>query len=140
MKTWLLIAFIAFASTSLAQSREELQIRKVLTTQAGAWNRGDIEGFMQTYWKNDSLMFIGKNGVKKGWHETLNNYKKGYPDKTAMGELSFDLIKIKKLSPEYYYVVGKWMLKRSIGDLSGHFDLLLRKINGRWLIISDHSS
>jgi hypothetical protein len=57
-----------------------------------------------------------------------------------MGKLSFDIIVIKKLSPEYYYVVGKWMLKRSIGDLNGHYNLLFKKINGSWLIIADHSS
>ena len=123
-----------------AQSKEEKKIRELLAVQTECWNRGDIEGFMQTYWKSDSLMFIGKNGVKKGWTETLNNYKKGYPDTTAMGKLSFEIIKIEKLSKEYYYVVGKWMLKRSVGDLSGHYDILLKKIKGQWVIISDHSS
>ena len=57
-----------------------------------------------------------------------------------MGKLSFDIIMVKKLSNEYYYVVGKWMLKRSIGDLSGHYDLLIRRIRGEWKIVSDHSS
>lgn len=95
---------------------------------------------MSTYWESDSLMFIGKSGVNHGWQNTLNNYKRGYPDKTAMGTLSFDIITIKKLSRKYYYVVGKWMLKRSIGDLQGHYDLLFKKIRGQWLIISDHSS
>jgi len=70
----------------------------------------------------------------------LNNYKKSYPDTTAMGKLSFDIILVKKLSPEYYYIVGKWMLNRSIGDLSGYYNLIFKKINGQWFIIADHSS
>lgn len=135
-----LLLFVLSCTVVSAQSKEEQQIRQVLAKQTTAWNRGDIEGFMQTYWKSDSLMFIGKSGVHRGWQETLNNYRKGYPDTTAMGKLSFDIIEVKKLSSEYFYVVGKWMLKRSIGDLSGHYDLLLRKIRGRWYIISDHSS
>ena len=129
--------------SALAQAKEkneDVLIRKLLHTQTLAWNRGDIEGFMQTYWKNDSLMFIGKTGVKWGWDETLSNYKKGYPDTTAMGQLSFDIIQIKRLSVMYYSVVGKWMLKRTIGDLNGHYTLLLRKIKGRWVIVADHSS
>jgi ketosteroid isomerase-like protein len=133
-----LFLFIAFATH--AQQREEAQIKSLLTTQTKAWNRGDLEGFMQTYWKSDSLMFIGKNGIKWGWQATLDNYKKGYPDTTAMGKLSFDILVIKKLSPDYFYVVGKWMLARTIGDLSGHYNLLLRKIKGRWVIVADHSS
>jgi uncharacterized protein (TIGR02246 family) len=142
MRVKLLLAAILFviATTSHAQSKEEQQIRNLLQTQVKAWNRGDLEGFMQTYWKSDSLMFIGKSGIKWGWDETLANYKKGYPDTAAMGKLSFDIIQVKRLSVMYYYVVGKWMLTRSIGDLSGHYDLLLRKIKGRWVIISDHSS
>jgi hypothetical protein len=70
----------------------------------------------------------------------LNNYKKNYSDTVAMGKLKFDLIQVKKLSKEYYSVTGKWFLKRTIGDLSGHFTLLFRKINNKWVIISDHSS
>lgn len=124
----------------IAQSKNELAIRKTLDDQTAAWNRGDIESFMKGYWENDSLMFIGKSGVTYGWSNTLNNYKKGYPDTAAMGQLIFTLLQVKKLSKKYYHVTGKWYLKRSIGDVSGHYTLVFRKINGRWMIISDHSS
>ena len=140
MKKFSLLPALFFSMVAFTQSSDELTIRKVLDTQIKAWNKGDIEDFMQGYWKNDSLMFIGKNGINWGWQKTLENYKKRYPDVTAMGKLSFDIILIKELSPEYYYVVGKWMLNRSIGDLNGHYNLLFRKINGIWLIIADHSS
>lgn len=140
MKKSLLLFFLFASIVASAQKNEEAQIRQLLATQTEAWNRGDLEGFMQTYWKSDSLMFIGKNGIKWGWQQTLDNYKKSYPDTTAMGKLSFDILVVKKLSPGYYYVVGKWMLKRTIGDLSGHYDLLLRKEKGRWVIVADHSS
>ena len=137
----LFIALFLFLTVQLfAQSRDELAIRKILGEQTAAWNRGDIEGFMNGYWNNDSLMFIGKSGVTYGWTNTLNNYKKGYPDTIAMGKLRFTLLQVKKLSKEYFHVTGKWFLKRSIGDASGHYTLVFRKIQGRWVIISDHSS
>lgn len=137
---WLLLLALTAGITARAQPKEEKEIRALLKTQTEAWNRGDLEGFMQTYWKSDSLMFIGKSGVKWGWQETLDNYKRGYPDTAAMGMLSFEIIQVKRLSVLYFYVVGKWMLKRSIGDLSGHYDLLLKKIKGKWVIVADHSS
>src|SRR4051812_30301192 len=118
MRVKLSLLFLLISAIAFSQSGEEKTIRQILATQTENWNRGNIEGFMQTYWKSDSLMFIGKSGVHFGWQETLNNYKKSYPDTTAMGKLSFDIITVKKLSAEYYYVVGKWMLKRTIGDLS----------------------
>jgi hypothetical protein len=119
---------------------DELSIRKLLYEQTQAWNRGDIEGFMNGYWKNDSLMFVGKSGITYGWINTLNNYKKGYPDTTAMGKLSFNIISIKQLSKKYYHVTGRWYLQRSIGDLNGYYTLLFKKENGLWVIIADHSS
>ena len=140
MKKAFLLIFLLNSVILFAQSKNELAIRKVLSTQTDAWNRGDIENFMIGYWENDSLMFIGKGGVTYGWTNTLNNYKKSYPDTTAMGKLSFNIITVKQLSKKYYQVVGKWILKRSIGDLSGHFTLLFQKINNHWVIIADHSS
>jgi hypothetical protein len=135
----LLLLVVATASTS-AQTSNETTILKILDEQTAAWNRGDIEKFMNGYWENDSLMFIGKSGVTYGWTNTLNNYKKGYPDTAAMGKLIFNIISVKKLSKEYYSVVGKWHLKRSIGDVGGHYTLLFRKIKGKWVIVQDHSS
>ncbi len=140
MKKISFLPALFFSIVAFAQSSDELTIRKVLDQQVSAWNKGDVEGFMQGYWKDDSLMFIGKTGINRGWQKTLENYKKRYPDTTAMGKLSFDIILVKELSPEYYYVIGKWMLNRSIGDLNGYYNLLFRKINGTWVIIADHSS
>lgn len=140
VKKILFVLFVFVSVTSIAQKNDESKIRQLLSVQTEAWNRGDVESFMQTYWKNDSLMFIGKSGVTRGWQQTLENYKKGYPDTAAMGKLAFDIISIKQLSPIYFFVVGKWMLKRTRGDLSGHFTLLLQKLAGQWVIVADHSS
>ena len=140
MKKILFCVLLFFTLKVFAQSRDETAIRNIMNEQTKAWNSGDIEGFMKGYWENDSLMFIGKSGITYGWTNTLNNYRKGYPDTAAMGKLSFNIISVKKLSKEYYYVIGKWYLQRSIGDLSGHYTLLFKKENGHWVIIADHSS
>lgn len=140
MKKLFFLVAILFVIKSQAQKDDEGEIRNLLVQQTEAWNRGDISGFMQTYWQNDSLMFIGKDGVTWGWKNTLERYKKGYPDKETMGQLSFDVIQVKKLSAEYFFVVGKWMIKRNTGDLRGHYNLLMKRIKGQWKIIADHSS
>ena len=119
---------------------DETEVRNLLAKQNAAWNRGDVDAFMVGYWENDSLMFIGKLGVTYGYKNTLANYKKNYPDTTTMGKLTFTLIQVKWLSPEYFHVTGKYYLTRTIGDASGHFTLVFRKINGKWVVISDHSS
>ena len=140
MKKIFVATFLLLAVNSFAQSKDEKAIRNLLATQTDAWNRGDVVSFMNGYWENDSLMFIGKSGVTHGYTNTLNNYKKGYPDTTAMGKLHFNILTVKKLSKKYYFVVGKWHLTRTIGDLMGHYTLLFHKVNGRWVIIADHSS
>lgn len=136
----LLLFLVIACSRESKNNPDEIAIRQLLDNQIGAWNRGDIESFMKGYWENDSLMFIGKSGITYGWENTLNNYKKGYPDTASMGKLNFTILKIKPLSQEYAQVIGKWHLARSIGDLSGYFSLLFRKIDSQWVIIADHSS
>ena len=141
MNRILLFCLLLCSVSSFAQGKDEREIIDMLGRQTEAWNRGDLDNFMVGYWNNDSLMFIGKTGVTYGWKNTLENYKKGYPDTASMGKLKFTLISVKKLSPQYCHVVGKWHLQRvSKGDLSGHYTLLFRKIAGKWVIITDHSS
>ena len=136
----LVLILSCYSILLFAQSPDEKAIRNLLAEQTAAWNRGNIEEFMKGYWNNDSLMFIGQNGVTYGYNNTLTTYKKNYSNADKMGMLSFDLIKVQRLSPEYYFVVGKWHLKRNVGDVGGHYNLLFRKIQGKWLIVADHSS
>ena len=130
---------LLLVATTFAQSSDEQAVRNVLTEQVKQWNRGNIPAFMETYRKSDSLLFIGKKGVTYGWQQTMDNYKKGYPDTASMGKLQFDLLLLKSLSPTNYFVVGKWHLTRTIGDLGGIFSLVLEKVAGKWLIIADHT-
>ncbi len=139
-KLIILLICLAIFGTTQAQSVDELQIKAAMNEQLQAWNNGDIDRYMQTYWHSDSLMFIGKTGPTYGWDNTLKNYKKGYPDTAAMGKLNFDIISCKRLSVLYYSVVGKWYLTRSIGNIGGAFTLLFKKVKGKWVIIQDHSS
>ena len=129
-----------FSSVIYSQSKDERSIRDVLHRQQNAWNAGQLDKFMIGYWQSDSLMFIGKSGVTYGWQKTLENYKKNYPDKSAMGKLQFTMLHFKPLTDSYYFVVGKWFLERNIGSLEGHFTLLFRKIQNEWVIVADHSS
>ena len=140
MKSLLFILSFSFCIVLSAQTKDEVVIRKMLKQQENAWNEGNLEKFMIGYWQNDSLMFIGKTGTTYGYANTLANYKKGYPDTANMGKFTSTIISFKKLSVEYYYVTGKWFLKRTIGDASGHYTLLMRKIKGQWVIVADHSS
>lgn len=136
----LFITITVFSFSATAQNSDEQAIRKILANQPLYWNKGNIDAFMQGYWKSDSLLFVGKNGPNYGYKKTLENYKKSYPDTTIMGKLSFDILKVEKLSPDRYFVLGKWMLKRTVGDVGGYYTLLFRKINGQWVIVADHSS
>ncbi|HVW61882.1 MAG TPA: DUF4440 domain-containing protein [Puia sp.] len=139
-KTPLLALFLFFTLPSFAQGSDESAIRRILADQITAWNKGDLDGFMKGYWDSDSLAFIGQSGITYGYTAALDNYKKHYDSPDKMGELIFTLLKLEKLSPEYYFVIGKWQLKRKIGDIGGVYTLLFRRIGGRWVIVADHSS
>lgn len=122
--------------------KAKAEIRKVLDRQSACWNEGNLECYMQDYWQSDSLLFVGKNGLTYGWQQTLDNYRKGYPDPSAMGKLKFDLKEMRPLSNETMLVVGKWHLQReeNLGDLQGHFSVIFKHFPEGWKIIADHSS
>jgi hypothetical protein len=139
-KILVLVLFCSALVHGIAQTADEVAVKAVLADQVSAWNKGNIDEFMKTYWNNDSLMFIGHGGITYGYNNTLTNYKKNYNDSSKMGRLYFTLLRLKKLSAEYYFVVGRWFLKRSSGDIGGIYTLLFRKIKGKWVIIADHTS
>jgi len=118
----------------------EKKIMDSMKQQEICWNEGDIDCFMEGYWKSDQLRFMGKNGVTYGWQNTLDRYKKTYPDKSAMGKLTFDIISLEMLDKDKTLMVGKWHLARSKDELGGHFSLIWQKIDGEWVIVFDHSS
>lgn len=140
MKQVLLTILWLCAFSASAQKSASSVIREIMAAQESAWNQGDLEAFMEGYWKSDSLRFIGSRGLTYGWQQTLDNYKKGYPDLDAMGKLTFTILSVEQLSRRSAFVVGKWHLARKAGDLSGHYTLLWRKIKGKWVIVADHSS
>lgn len=116
------------------------QILSVLETQRKAWNTGNLEAYMQGYWKSDSLLFVGSRGPTYGWQQTLDNYKKSYPDKAAMGILTFGIKKLEFLGKDVALVLGSWSLQRDKDRPNGYFTLICRKIKGFWKVAVDHSS
>ena len=122
----------------------QAQIRGVLDAQVAAWNRGDIEGFMAGYWKSDKTTFLSTSGVSRGWQALLERYKRGYPDKKAMGTLAFSDLEINMLGPDAAFILGRWALEREKDGKpdrpGGVFTLVARKFPEGWRIVSDHTS
>ena len=133
------LLLLVFAMNLYAQRSQSHLILKLLEDQRQAWNRGDLNEYMQGYNQSDSLLFVGKSGPQYGWNNTLKNYKKSYPNKSAMGYLSFDIKEIKMISADHAFVLGAWHLKREKDEPKGYFTLLIKKIKGQWKVIADHS-
>ncbi len=118
----------------------EAQIKKMLEEQNTAWNRGDIEGFVNDYWKSGGLTFSGSNGVTRGWDGLLERYRRTYPNRAAMGTLSFSNLEIRMLAPDAALVLGRWRLDREGDTPGGVFSLLVRKLPEGWRVVHDHTS
>jgi hypothetical protein len=129
-------------SDKMSQDEVLLSVQMTMDEQIMCWNSGDIVCFMEAYWKSDSLLFIGKSGVNYGWQKTVDNYRVSYPDSEAMGKLTFENEVMQFIDNKTIQVVGKWHLERdvSLGDLKGYYSLLWQQKDGKWVIISDHSS
>jgi ketosteroid isomerase-like protein len=135
---------IALGSIAKAQSEDQKKkytddIVAVMNTQSAAWNRGDIEGFMQGYWNSEKLVFVSSR-VTRGWRPTLENYKRSYPTKEAMGTLTFSELEVTVLSKDAAVVLGSWSLQRANDNPKGKFTLIFRKLKEGWRIVHDHTT
>jgi beta-aspartyl-peptidase (threonine type) len=115
-------------------------VRAVLRAQVDAWNRGDIGAFMEHYWKSDNLTFSSRGKMMRGWQATLDSYRKRYPTREKMGRLKLDGLEITPLGDSAAMVLGEWKVDRANEPVGGNFTLVVRKIDGQWVIVHDHTS
>lgn len=115
-------------------------IHELLREQVQAWNRGDLEAFMAGYARTDSLRFASGGTMHRGWQAALERYRNAYPDRAAMGTLSFDRLDVQLLAPRSALVFGAWRLDRVNDAPHGLFTLLLRQRPEGWRIVHDHTS
>lgn len=139
MSLVLLAANVSAQSTKKVRDIESA-IMTVLNKQVDAWNEGDIEGFMDGYWKSDDMRFVSGNSVSKGWQAAFDRYKKGYDSREKMGVLSFSEIEFTVLSKRSAYVKGRFTLERKEDKPTGLFTLVFRRFDGEWKIVHDHTS
>jgi ketosteroid isomerase-like protein len=135
-----LAAVSRFSVAAPADSSDEAQIRAVLDMQTAAWNRGDIDTFMTSYWKSEQTEFLGANGIAHGWQAVLDRYHHSYPDRKTMGTVSFSDLEIHVTCADAAYVVGKFHLQREADQPSGVFSLDFRKFPEGWRIVLDHTT
>jgi len=123
------------------EPRSAQEIRRVLGRQVEAWNRRDLEGFMQGYWHSPELTFYSGGTAVSGWETTLARYRNRYQGEGhEMGNLDFSNLKIELLGPSAAFVRGRFHLKMSSGEAGGLFTLTFRKFTDGWKIIHDHTS
>ena len=137
---WLLAHPLLFGKPPDTHDADRAAISTVLKSQQSAWNRGDVDAFLVGYWHSPELTFSGTNGVSRGWDGVLARYKKNYPNHDAMGELNFSDLEYRFLGGDAALVLGKWHLKREMGDIGGVFSLVWQKFPEGWKIIHDHTS
>ena len=118
------------------------EINELMYEQEESWNKGNIEDFMKKYWKNDSLIFVGKSGINYGWNKTTSNYKRAYPSRNSMGLLHFNNIKCLPINDTTHIISGQWNISRldSSKNIGGYYSLMWIKKEDGWRIVYDHTS
>jgi ketosteroid isomerase-like protein len=128
------------ATAAPADPSSESQIRALIEAQADAWNRGDIDTFMTAYWKSDETAFVGASGLTRGWQAVLDRYHKNYPDRAAMGHLTFSNLEIHPLCADAAFAIGQFQLQRENDKPAGIFTLDFKKFPEGWRIVVDHTT
>ncbi len=115
------------------------EIPQLLQRQAAAWNRGDINGFMDGYWRSPLLTFSSTGKITRGWQPMFDRFRGSYPDKSIMGTLTFSDLEVTDLGTDSALVLGRWRIVGKEPD-AGAFSLVMRRLDNRWVIIHDHTS
>ena len=142
----LLAAALGIAACSPATSPGDASIdtaaavRALLARQIADWNNGDVAAFMDGYWRDDAVRFASGGDVKRGWNRVLGDYERRYPDRAAMGRLQTAGVEVTELGPDSALVFGQWVVSANETDYCGLFTLVVRRIDGRWVVIHDHTS
>ncbi len=136
------LIFIGNAAAQQQSSPSKLQqaLVEILERQAEAWNEGNLEQFMDAYWKSEELTFCSGGNITRGWQATLDRYRQNYNDKEAMGHLTFADLEVSSLGADAALMLGRWKVTAKGQDYGGNFSLVWRKIDGHWKIIHDHTS
>ncbi len=119
---------------------EAAAIRSVINAAQIAWNNGDIDAFMAGFWKSDSLQFISARGISHGWQATRGNYIKGFPERSSMGTVSYEILSLTPLAPDIFILTTRYEITQEVGKREGIFTAIFRKINGKWLAVHYHAS
>jgi ketosteroid isomerase-like protein len=136
---YILVAFLLWAAPEQA-STSVAEIQSVLSAQQDAWNRGDIDAFMNGYARSAPTVFVSQDKVSRGWETVRDRYRVKYSDRTKMGTLSFSDIEATMLSPDAAVVLGRWRLKRTNDEPQGRFTLIFKRLPEGWRIVHDHTS
>ena len=143
-RTLLIICSILMAALVCAEPEQPpnsvSQIQSILSAQQDAWNRGDIDAFMNGYARSASTVFISEDEVRRGWETVRDRYRVKYSDRAKMGALSFSDIEVTMLSPDAAAVLGGWRLKRASDEPHGRFTLVFKRLPEGWRIVHDHTS
>ncbi len=143
-RTLLIICSILVAALVCAEpeqpSNSVAEIQSVLSAQQDAWNRGDIDAFMNGYARSGSTVFVSEDEVGRGWETVREQYRLKYSDRGKMGTLGFSDIEVTMLSPDAAVVLGLWRLKRANDEPHGRFTLIFKRLPEGWRIIHDHTS
>ena len=134
------ILMAALVCAEPEQPNSVAEIQSVLIAQQNAWNRGDIDAFMNGYARSASTTFISEDEVRRGWETVRDRYHTRYSDRAKMGTLRFSEIEVTMLSPDAAVVLGRWKLKRENDEPHGRFTLIFKRLPEGWRIVHDHTS
>lgn len=137
---WAIVVLPTLAARASEADPAVAEIRSVIQAQQEAWNRGDLEAFMNGYARSDQTTFVSGDEVTRGWQTVLDRYKARYSDREKMGQLSFSDLEITPLGDDAAVVLGRWELKRNKDTPHGRFTLIFRHRPEGWRITQDHTS
>lgn len=122
------------------RNKIESAIRNVFDEGCAAWNRGDLDGYLASYWDSEKTLWISSGVLTRGKQAIVAAYKTRFTATPHVGTLALEELEIDVLTPADAIAFGRWLLVLEEDVAKGFFTVQLRKIDGTWFFVMDHSS
>ena len=145
-RNWLLVLIPLIAALpSFADVKSDATVdgvTAVLKSQTEAWNRGDLDAFMQGYLNSPKTSYVSGGKKVTSYDALRENYQKKYGNNPeSMGKLTMSDLDITPLGRDHALCVGHWHLEcANQPALGGIYSLVFSKEHGKWKVIHDHTS
>jgi uncharacterized protein (TIGR02246 family) len=118
----------------------EKEIYDEVTKACDAWNRHDLDGYLDSFWRSDALVVVVEGETVHGWDLLSKALHTGYPNPSEMGVLTLDRAQVQMLAPDFAEVLTWDTISFAKKKEFGTSTIVMKRLPEGWRVVLMHTS